>query len=150
VHGAWGSSQGTWTYDNDPTTFWPLEWLPNDVAFRDTGIYTFGFSTDLALSNLEKIEGPALSLLQCIGYHKDLKNNDKVSSGLPRSRGVLLIAFVSAATFLRMPRHGRAGRQISFHPFATIIFHPYTISTVFAPGVVSSRYTISCHVPLSV
>ncbi|TGJ88493.1 hypothetical protein E0Z10_g353 [Xylaria hypoxylon] len=42
VHGLGGGSRRTWTKDS-PSTFWPGEWLPQDEAFRDIRIHTFGY-----------------------------------------------------------------------------------------------------------
>jgi ankyrin repeat protein len=93
VHGAGGSSQGTWMCDDDPSTFWPLEWLPNHIGFRDTAIHTFGYNNDpvpvMPVSRSGEyvyIQNVAQSLLQCIAYHEVLKKNDKVSSDLACSQ----------------------------------------------------------------
>lgn len=43
LHGLGGTSRGTWSWEHDPANFWPL-WLPDDVEFSRTRIFTFGYN----------------------------------------------------------------------------------------------------------
>jgi hypothetical protein len=46
VHGLGGGSQSTWTKSNDPSLYWPKQWLPQDNAFRDARIHSFGYNAN--------------------------------------------------------------------------------------------------------
>lgn len=46
VHGLGGGSQSTWTKSNDPSLYWPKQWLPQDNAFRDVRIHSFGYNAN--------------------------------------------------------------------------------------------------------
>jgi hypothetical protein len=43
IHGIGGGSRKSWTTRGDPSTFWPLRWLPRESKFRNTNIHTFGY-----------------------------------------------------------------------------------------------------------
>jgi hypothetical protein len=47
VHGLRGGSRKTWTFDDDPATFWPM-WLPDDKhhRFAHVRIHTYGYNAD--------------------------------------------------------------------------------------------------------
>ncbi|KAI4693775.1 uncharacterized protein J4E84_002351 [Alternaria hordeiaustralica] len=48
VHGLNGGSESTWTKNGNPSLFWPSAWLPNDEAFKDVRIHTFGYASGLS------------------------------------------------------------------------------------------------------
>jgi hypothetical protein len=66
IHGIGGGSRKTWTFNGDPSTFWPLEWLPKRKNFRDTNIHTFGYHTGKLNLLKYDIETIAVSLLRGI------------------------------------------------------------------------------------
>lgn len=88
VHGYGGDSKTTWMRDGDPSTFWPLEWLPKDPDFRDVGIHTFGYDTKLTspggsmrVSNAN-IHDHAQSLLVWFTDCPDIGNRNEVVHAL--------------------------------------------------------------------
>jgi hypothetical protein len=46
VHGLAGGSTRTWCLKDDPSYFWPKEWLPRHQAFRNVRIHSFGYDSD--------------------------------------------------------------------------------------------------------
>ncbi|OTA80149.1 hypothetical protein M434DRAFT_86684 [Hypoxylon sp. CO27-5] len=46
VHGLGGGSTKTWCAEPDPSYYWPKEWLPKHVAFRNVRIHSFGYNAD--------------------------------------------------------------------------------------------------------
>ncbi|OTA67679.1 hypothetical protein K449DRAFT_388472 [Hypoxylon sp. EC38] len=46
VHGLGGGSIKTWCAEPDPSYYWPKEWLPKHVAFRNVRIHSFGYNAD--------------------------------------------------------------------------------------------------------
>jgi hypothetical protein len=84
IHGIGGGSRSTWTLNGDPSTFWPLEWLPQDTPFRDTNIFTFGYrlwhGTSAASSGVE-IHNIARSLLFWISRSSGI--DEEVCCALP-------------------------------------------------------------------
>lgn len=44
VHGLGGGSRSTWS--KEPDLFWPQAWLPQDDAFKDVRIHTFGYNSN--------------------------------------------------------------------------------------------------------
>src|SRR6202035_3239491 len=46
VHGLMGGSRSTWTKSAEPSLYWPQEWLPKDVGFRDVRIHSFGYNAN--------------------------------------------------------------------------------------------------------
>ncbi|KAL8646882.1 MAG: hypothetical protein Q9210_005880 [Variospora velana] len=45
VHGLGGSSRCTWSWERDPSNFWP-PWLVNDAEFSRARIFTFGYNAN--------------------------------------------------------------------------------------------------------
>lgn len=66
VHGLGGGSQKTWTKSNDPSLFWPKEWLPQDHAFYDVRIHSFGYNANWDRGSTLNIYDFAKSLLGSI------------------------------------------------------------------------------------
>ena len=66
VHGLNGGSQSTWTKGSDLSRFWPKEWLPEDNAFQDTRIHTFGYPSGLSHESILNVRDFAWSLLASI------------------------------------------------------------------------------------
>lgn len=48
VHGLGGGSRKTWSKTTSMKDFWPQEWLPKDLAFKNVRIYSFGYDSDWA------------------------------------------------------------------------------------------------------
>jgi len=46
VHGLFGGSRKTWSHDpSQPGTFWPKEWLPNEIGFKHVRLHTYGYDS---------------------------------------------------------------------------------------------------------
>ena len=63
VHGLDGGSVSTGTYGKD---FWPRDWLPQDRAFHDVRIHTFGYSTGLGSQSILQVTDSADLLLKAL------------------------------------------------------------------------------------
>ena len=46
VHGLGGGSRKTWSKTSSVTHFWPQEWLPQDPAFKNVRVHSFGYDSD--------------------------------------------------------------------------------------------------------
>ncbi|KAL8756040.1 MAG: hypothetical protein Q9199_003214 [Rusavskia elegans] len=46
VHGLRGGSRKTWSYSEDPSLFWPKQWLPLEPRFRHVRLHTYGYNSD--------------------------------------------------------------------------------------------------------
>lgn len=66
VHGLGGGSQSTWTKGLNPSLFWPQEWLPHDIGFRDVRIHSFGYNSNWGKESTLNIHDFAKSLLGSI------------------------------------------------------------------------------------
>jgi hypothetical protein len=80
VHGLNGGSQSTWSKNGDPALFWPREWLPNDTAFRDVRIHTFGYASGLNRESVLHIPDFAQSLLGAIHDSPTMRSGSRVST----------------------------------------------------------------------
>ena len=63
VHGLGGGSRSTWTKSNDSSLYWPQEWLPQDPAFQDVRIHSFGYNSDWADDSILNLHDFAKALL---------------------------------------------------------------------------------------
>ncbi|KAI4212781.1 MAG: hypothetical protein LQ351_004483 [Letrouitia transgressa] len=66
VHGLGGGSRSTWTKDNNSSLYWPQMWLPNDAAFLDVRIHSFGYNSNWEKESVLNIHDFAKSLLGSI------------------------------------------------------------------------------------
>ena len=66
VHGLGGGSRSTWTKFDDPTLFWPQEWLPKDIRFRDVRIQSFGYNSNWEKESILNVNDFAKSLVGAI------------------------------------------------------------------------------------
>lgn len=66
VHGLGGGSRSTWTKSSDSSLFWPQEWLPQDPAFHDVRIHSFGYNSNWEKESTLNIHDFAKSLLGSI------------------------------------------------------------------------------------
>ena len=66
VHGLGGGSRKTWTKSGDPSLYWPKEWLPDDSAFQDVGIHTFGYDSNWGKKGILGIQDFANALLNAM------------------------------------------------------------------------------------
>jgi hypothetical protein len=80
VHGLNGGSQSTWTKNGNPALFWPREWLPNDAAFRDVRIHTFGYASGLNRESVLHVPDFARSLLGAIHDSPTMRSGRRVST----------------------------------------------------------------------
>ncbi|KAL8736886.1 MAG: hypothetical protein Q9181_002226 [Wetmoreana brouardii] len=46
VHGLRGGSRKTWSHSDDPSLFWPKEWLSTEPRFRHIRIHSYGYNAD--------------------------------------------------------------------------------------------------------
>ncbi|KAK4186125.1 hypothetical protein QBC35DRAFT_554885 [Podospora australis] len=47
VHGLNGGSKRSWSFSSDdPSSFWPKEWLPSEAGFKHVRIHSFGYDSD--------------------------------------------------------------------------------------------------------
>ena len=63
VHGLAGGSKSTWTKSNDPSLYWPKEWLPQDSTFQDVRIHTFGYNSNWGDESILNVHDFAKALL---------------------------------------------------------------------------------------
>lgn len=66
VHGLGGGSRSTWTKSGNPLLYWPKEWLPNDEAFQDVRIHSFGYDSNWGKESILGIHDFANALLGSI------------------------------------------------------------------------------------
>ena len=66
VHGLGGGSKSTWTKSNDPSLYWPKEWLPQDAAFHDVRIHSFGYNSNWGDESILNVHDFAKALLGSI------------------------------------------------------------------------------------
>lgn len=45
VHGLGGDSKKTWCKNSIPSQYWPQEWLPQDPAFKNVRIHSYGYDS---------------------------------------------------------------------------------------------------------
>ena len=63
VHGLGGGSKSTWTKSNDPSLYWPKEWLPQDPTFQDVRIHSFGYNSNWGDESILNVHDFAKALL---------------------------------------------------------------------------------------
>ena len=63
VHGLGGGSKSTWMKSNDPSLYWPKVWLPEDPAFQDVRIHSFGYNSNWADESILNVHDFAKALL---------------------------------------------------------------------------------------
>ena len=68
VHGLNGGSRSTWTERGDPELFWPQQWLPEDDAFRDVRIHSFGYPSAVSRRSMLDIADFARGLVVEIAH----------------------------------------------------------------------------------
>lgn len=66
VHGLGGGSRSTWTKSNDPSLYWPQRWLPQDPAFQNVRIHSFGYDSNWDKESTLNLHDFAKSLLGSI------------------------------------------------------------------------------------
>lgn len=80
VHGLGGGSRSTWTKSSDPSLFWPQEWLPQDSAFQDVRIHSFGYNSNWDKESTLNVHDFAKSLLGSIQDCPDILRESNVST----------------------------------------------------------------------
>lgn len=78
VHGLNGGSESTWS-KGDENRFWPRYWLPQDTAFQDVRIHSFGYSSGLGHESVLNIQDFAASLLSSIQDSPTMQHVENVS-----------------------------------------------------------------------
>jgi hypothetical protein len=66
VHGLGGGSRSTWAKSDDPSLYWPKEWLPKDTGFQDVRIHSFGYDSNWHKESTLNVYDFAKSLLSSI------------------------------------------------------------------------------------
>lgn len=77
VHGLNGGSHSTWSRGNSPEHFWPRQWLPEDEAFEDVRIHTFGYPAGVTKESIINVSDIARSLLAAV------KDSPVINKGNP-------------------------------------------------------------------
>jgi hypothetical protein len=85
VHGLNGGSHSTWSRGGIPERFWPREWLPEDDAFKDVRVHTFGYPSAVTRESIINIADIARSLLAAI-KDSPLMNKGRQVRSVSRSR----------------------------------------------------------------
>ncbi|KAK3309763.1 uncharacterized protein B0T15DRAFT_13768 [Chaetomium strumarium] len=67
VHGLGGGSRRTWSYNRDPTFFWPLKFLPSNPPVDEARILTFGYN-----ANFRPGSGSGGNKMSILDFAKDL------------------------------------------------------------------------------
>jgi hypothetical protein len=76
VHGLGGGSKKTWMKGNNPSSFWPQEWLPKDDSFQNVRIHSFGYNSNWRnKENILTIQDFAKALLA------DIQNCPRIPRG---------------------------------------------------------------------
>ncbi|PGG97951.1 hypothetical protein GX51_07064 [Blastomyces parvus] len=93
VHGLAGGSRKTWSLTKDMKHFWPKSWLPEDPAFKDVRIHSFGYSSDWhkGKDNAMNIRDFAMSLLTAIELCPGFGTDDTPIVLIGHSMGGLVI-----------------------------------------------------------
>lgn len=82
VHGLGGGSRSTWTKSSELSLFWPQEWLPQDSAFQDVRIHSFGYNSNWERESTLNIHDFAKSLLGSIQDCPAIPRESSVSTNL--------------------------------------------------------------------
>lgn len=82
VHGLGGGSRSTWTKSSELSLFWPQEWLPQDSAFQDVRIHSFGYNSNWERESTLNIHDFAKSLLGSIQDCPAIPRGSSVSTTL--------------------------------------------------------------------
>ena len=80
VHGLAGGSRSTWTKSNNPSLYWPKEWLPQDPSFQDVRIHSFGYNSSWGNESILNILDFAKALLVSIQDCPLIPRNTDVSN----------------------------------------------------------------------
>jgi hypothetical protein len=87
VHGLGGGSKKTWMKGNNPSSFWPQEWLPEDDSFQNVRIHSFGYKSNWRnMENALKIQDTAKALLADIQNCPRIPRGSHVSHSPPSKR----------------------------------------------------------------
>jgi hypothetical protein len=79
VHGLRGGPRSTWTFKDDPATFWPL-WLPESPQFAHVRIHTYGYNTDWQGRVSTNIDDFGIALLESLATSPQLQTDVSVST----------------------------------------------------------------------
>ena len=68
VHGLNGGSRSTWSDRGDPKLFWPGQWLPDDEAFADARIHSFGYLSGVSRRSVLDVQDFANALMVAVAH----------------------------------------------------------------------------------
>jgi hypothetical protein len=95
VHGLGGGSKSTWTKSEDPSLYWPREWLPHDADFIDVRIHAFGYNSNWNKESTLNIHDFAKSLLGSVQDCPQIPRGSNVCACfLPPSKATSLLVFI--------------------------------------------------------
>ena len=93
MHGLGGGSRKTWSKTKSDTDYWPQDWLPNDPAFSNVRIHSFGYNSDWAKGkdNILNIHHFGRSLLGELSTSPSLRDADTPMVLIGHSMGGIVI-----------------------------------------------------------
>lgn len=90
VHGLGGGSRKTWAKSTSTGDYWPRDWLPRDVDFKNVRVYSFGYKADWwEKDSILDIQDFARSLLSEMQDNPDIRRTG-VRKRLRRVSGHML------------------------------------------------------------
>ena len=113
IHGLGGTSQRTWTKNENPDLFWPLKFLPFEPDVCLARILTFGYNANFRTAGnvCTSVLDFAKELLFDLKYAKDEQDKDlnmgSVSKNEVSEPETNLILIRGTSSFCG-PQHGRA------------------------------------------
>lgn len=115
VHGLGGTSRGTWSWERDPSNFWP-PWLADDSEFSRARIFTFGYNANFnGQYTSNNILDFARDLLLSMKIHSGDGHQGDAPIGEVQLKKLLspgkLILTLAASHYLRGSFNGRSCRQ---------------------------------------
>ncbi|KAI5921326.1 hypothetical protein F4810DRAFT_344137 [Camillea tinctor] len=121
IHGLGGGSRKTWSKTSSPLSFWPKQWLPEDVDFRGVRIHTFGYNADWGerRQSILNIHDFAQTLLG------ELKNNPSIR----RSGTQLILVGHSMGGCVAKKTYILARQDVSCKEIASRIFSIFFLGT---------------------
>ncbi|KLJ12361.1 hypothetical protein EMPG_09526 [Blastomyces silverae] len=121
VHGLGGGSRKTWSLTKDMKHFWPKSWLPEDPAFKDVRIHSFGYSSDWhkGKDNAMNIRDHAMSLLSAIELRPGFGTDDTPIVLIGHDMGGLVIKKAYMLARLNPQYDDIAKRICTFYFLAT-------------------------------
>ncbi|KAH6627297.1 hypothetical protein B0J18DRAFT_396697 [Chaetomium sp. MPI-SDFR-AT-0129] len=120
VHGLNGGSHSTWSRGNIPECFWPRQWLPEDEAFKDVRIHTFGYPSGVTRESIINVSDIARSLLAAV------KDSPIINKGKPPP---LIFIAHSMGGLVVKKAYIIGHREIEFKPVADRVSSIFFLAT---------------------